>query len=211
MPLTEDELIPISDLPKGKNDNATLQPDLITLHEVRGSTDEVVSLPYQHTNIDVFGGGASGEWSLNFQNPLQRVVLDIEVFFDRYSEGVPPNLSAMTLTATGFSSGVIFCPLVAYDAATPVDYLGLTVSGITPAYKAGGKRRRLEQSGGVIIPLTAVLLSESPLGTSEEYRTLSVSLKRTDETQLVSVPIIGGMVYSNPLPSARDSILVATG
>lgn len=209
MPLTDEELIPISELPKGQNDNATLQPDLITLHEVRDSTDEVVALPYQHTNIDVFGGGATGEWSLNFQNPLQRVMLDLEVFFDRYNEGMPPNLSALTLNVNGFSSGVIFCPLVAYDATSPENYFGLTVSGVTPAYKQGGKRRRLEQSGGIIIPLTAVLLSEAPLGTSETFRTLSVSLKRTDEAQLVSVPIIGGMVYSNPLPSARDAVLVA--
>lgn len=209
MPLTEEELIPISELPKGQNDNATLQPDLITLHEVRDSTDEVVALPYQHTNIDVFGAGAAGEWSLNFQNPLQRVVLDLEIWFDRYSDGMPPNLSALTLTVNGFSSGVIFCPLVAYDATSPENYFGLTVSGVTPTYKPGGKRRKLEQSGGIIIPLTAVLLSEAPLGTSETFRTLSVSLKRTDEAQLVSVPIIGGMVYSNPLPSARDAMLVA--
>lgn len=208
MALTDDELIAISDLPNGKNSNATTQPDLITLHEVRGTADEVFSLPYQHTNIDVFGAGAAGAWALNFQNPLQRVVLDLEVFFgDHYSEGLPPNLSALTLAVTGFSSGVIFCPLTDYNAATPASYFSLTVSGLVPKYKPGGKRRRLEQSGGIIIPLTAVLLSENPLTTQETFRTLSVSLKRTDETQTVSIPIIGGMVYSNPLPSVRDAQL----
>lgn len=210
MALTDDELIAISELPKGKNDNATTQPDLITLHEVRGSTDTVFSLPYQHTNIDVFGSGAAGNWTLNFQNPLQRVVLDLEIFFgDHYSEGAAPNLSAITLTLSGFSSGVILCPLLAYDAAVPANYFGLTVSGMTPTYKAGGKRRRLEQSGGIIFPLTAVLLSENPLTTQETFRALTVGLQRTDESQTVSIPIISGMVYSNPLPSARDSVLVA--
>lgn len=210
MALTDDELIAISELPSGKNANATVQPDLITLHEVRGTTDTVFSLPYQHTNVDVFGSGAAGNWTLNFQNPLQRVVLDLEIFFgDHYSEGVPPNLSAITLTLAGFSSGVIFCPLTDYNAAVPASFFGLTVSGLTPKYKAGGKRRKLEQSGGIIFPLTAVLLSENPLTTQETYRALSVELKRTDETQTVSIPIMSGMVYSNPLPSERDDALTS--
>ena len=210
MALTEDELIAISALPKGRNDNATLQPDLIAPYEARDSTDSVFALPYQHTNIDVFGGGAAGSWSLNFQNPLQRVVLDLEVFFgDRSPESAPPNLSALTLSLTGFSSGVIFAPATAYDAVTPGNYFGLSVSGLTPVIKLGGKRRRLEQSGQVIIPLVAVLLSENPLTTQETFRTLSVTLKRTNETQSSVIPIVGGMVYSNPLPSARDR-LVAT-
>ena len=208
MALTEDELIAISALPVGKNDNATLQPDLIAPFEVRDSTDSVFALPYQNTNIDVFGGGAAGAWSLNFQNPLQRVVLDLEVFFgDRSAENAPPNLSALTMTLTGFSSGVIFAPATTYDAAAPDNYFGLTVSGLAPVIKLGGKRRRLEQSGQVIIPLVAVLLSENPLTTQETYRTLSVTLKRTDETQTSVVPIVGGMVYSNPLPSARDRLV----
>lgn len=208
MALTDDELIAISALPVGKNDNATLQPDLIAPFEVRDSTDSVFALPYQNTNIDVFGGGAAGSWSLNFQNPLQRVVLDLEVFFgDRSAESAPPNLSALTMTLTGFSSGVIFAPATTYDAAAPANYFGLTVRGLAPVIKLGGKRRRLEQSGQVIIPLVAVLLSENPLTTQETYRTLSVTLKRTDETQTSVVPIVGGMVYSNPLPSARDRLV----
>ncbi|HEY3591915.1 MAG TPA: hypothetical protein VGL07_17880 [Buttiauxella sp.] len=208
MTITEDELIAISALPAGKNDNATLQPDLITLHEVRDSADSVFALPYQNTNIDVFGGGAAGQWSLNFQNPLQRVVLDLEVYFDGLSvESAPPNLSALTMTLAGFSSGVLFAPATAYNAAAPANFFGLTVSGLAPVIKLGGKRRRLEQSGQVIIPLVAVLLSESPLTTQETFRTLSVTLKRTDESQASVVPIIGGMVYSNPLPSARDRLV----
>ncbi|MBS3046004.1 hypothetical protein [Enterobacter mori] len=208
MALTDDELIAISALPVGKNDNATLQPDLIAPFEVRDSTDSVFALPYQNTNIDVFGGGAAGAWSLNFQNPLQRVVLDLEVFFgDRSAESAPPNLSALTMTLTGFSSGVIFAPATTYDAAAPANYFGLTVNGLAPVIKLGGKRRRLEQSGQVIIPLVAVLLSENPLTTQETYRTLSVTLKRTDETETSVVPIVGGMVYSNPLPSARDRLV----
>lgn len=212
MALTDDELIAISDLPVGRNDNSAIQPDLITLHEVRDTTDSVFALPYQNTNIDVFGGGAAGQWALNVQNPLQRVVLDLEVFFGDLSvESAPPNLSAMTMTLTGFSSGVIFAPATTYDAATPDNYFGLTVSGLVPVMKLGGKRRRLEQSGQVIIPLVAVLLSENPLTTQEVaqgFRALSVTLKRTDESQSSVIPIIGGMVYSNPLPSARDSALV---
>lgn len=212
MALTDDELIAISALPVGKNDNGTTQPDLITLHEVRDTTDSVFALPYQNTNIDVFGGGAAGQWALNVQNPLQRVVLDLEVFFgDRSAESAPPNLSAITMTVAGFSSGAIFAPATTYDAVAPADYFGLTVSGLAPVIKLGGKRRRLEQSGLVIIPLVAVLLSENPLTTQEVaqgFRTLSVTLKRTDETQSSVVPIIGGMVYSNPLPSARDRLVV---
>lgn len=208
MALTDDELIAISALPVGKNDNGTLQPDLIAPFEVRDTTDSVFALPYQNTNIDVFGGGAAGSWSLNFQNPLQRVVLDLEVFFgDRSVENTPPNLSALTMTLTGFSSGVIFAPATTYDAAPADNYFGLTVSGLAPVIKLGGKRRRLEQSGQVIIPLVAVLLSENPLTTQEDYRALSVTLKRTDETQSSVIPIVGGMVYSNPLPSARDRLV----
>lgn len=208
MALTDDELIAISALPKGTNDNATVQPDLIAPFEVRDTTDSVFALPYQNTNIDVFGGGAAGQWALNFQNPLQRVVLDLEVYFgDRSTENTPPNLSALTLTLTGFSSGVIFAPATTYDAAPPDNYFGLTVSGLAPVIKLGGKRRRLEQSGQVIIPLVAVLLSENPLTTQEAYRALSVTLKRTDETQSSVIPIVGGMVYSNPLPSARDRLV----
>lgn len=210
MPLTDDELIPISDLPKGQNQNATLQPDIITLHEVRDTTDSVFALPYQNTTIDVFGGADVGTWSLNFQNPLQRVVLDVEIFFgNHYSEGVAPNLSSLELTLTGFSSCALFAPLDSYDAQTPDNYFGLAVTGATPVIKPGGKRRRLEHTGQIVFPLTAVLLSDTPLTASETHRSLSVTLQRKDPSQTVSVPVIGGMVYSNPLPSDRDRALVA--
>ncbi|AWF53656.1 hypothetical protein CSC12_0784 [Klebsiella michiganensis] len=56
----------------------------------------------------------------------------------------------------------------------------------------------------VVIPLTLILLSTQPLTSQEASRALSVTLKRRNENQLTIAPIISGMVYSNPLPSARD-------
>lgn len=210
MALTDDELIAISKLPVGKNENATVQPDLITLYEVRDSEDSVFSLPYQHTNIDVFGGAAAGEWVLSYQNPLQRVVADLEIYFGENAvESTPPNLSALTLTVEGFSDVTLFAPALTYDANVPANFFGLTVAGANARIKHGGKRRRLEQSGMVIIPLTMILLSREPLRTTETVRKLRISLKRTNETQTSVVPIISGMIYSNPLPSQRDAALVA--
>lgn len=87
------------------------------------------------------------------------------------------------------------------ELITPFNTL---VSGITPKYKLGGKRRFLEQSGMVVIPLTMILLSTRPLTNQETNRAQSVTLKRKNESQLNTAPVISGMVYSNPLPSARD-------
>lgn len=208
MAITEDELIAISELPSGTVANALIQPDLITLHERRGSVEQVVSLPYQHTLVDVFGGNDSGLWSQTFQNPLQRVVLDLEIFFDTAIENVPPNLSALTLTLSGFSGGSLFVPATSASAAAPANFFGLNVSGLNPKIKLGGRRRRLEQSGQVIIPLTAILLSTTPLTLQEQNRMLSVRLERTNNSQQTIIPIISGMVYANPLPSQRDISLV---
>ncbi|HEN3600178.1 TPA: hypothetical protein U5E25_001618 [Yersinia enterocolitica] len=208
MAITEDELIAISELPSGTVANALIQPDLITLHERRGSVEQVVSLPYQHTLVDVFGGNDSGLWSQTFQNPLQRVVLDLEIFFDTAIENVPPNLSALTLTLSGFSSGSLFVPATGASVAAPTNFFGLNVSGLNPKIKLGGRRRRLEQSGQVIIPLTAILLSTTPLTSQEQNRMLSVRLERTNNSQQTIIPIISGMVYVNPLPSQRDISLV---
>ena len=82
--------------------------------------------------------------------------------------------------------------------------MGLIVSGVTPVYRLGGKRRFLEQSGMVVIPLTLILLSTQALTSQETSRALSITLKRRNENQMTMAPIISGMVYSNPLPSARD-------
>lgn len=208
MAITEDELIAISELPSGTVANALIQPDLITLHERRGSVEQVVSLPYQHTLVDVFGGNDSGLWSQTFQNPLQRVVLDLEIFFDTAIENVPPSLSALTLTLSGFSAGSLFVPAISASVAAPANFFGLNVSGLNPKIKLGGRRRRLEQSGQVIIPLTAILLSTTPLTSQEQNRMLSVQLERTNNAQQTIIPIISGMVYANPLPSQRDISLV---
>ncbi|EPZ7107753.1 hypothetical protein ACXPSQ_005012, partial [Salmonella enterica subsp. enterica serovar Newport] len=108
------------------------------------------------------------------------------------------------LTVAGFDKAVIFCPAKTATDTVPDNYLNLAVSGITPKYKLGGKRRFLEQSGMVVIPLTMILLSTQPLTNQETNRALSVTLKRKNESQLNTAPVISGMVYSNPLPSARD-------
>ncbi|EPK3281747.1 TPA: hypothetical protein R4193_002831 [Serratia marcescens] len=209
MPLKEDELIAISKLPVGKIANSDIQPDQPTLHETRNTTDSVYALPYQHTMVDVFGGGAAGSWAMKFQNPLQRVVADLEIFFGDVSlVDTPPNLSALTLTVSGFSAGALFIPATAYDAAAPANFFGLNVAGISPKIKLGGRRRRLEQSGQVIIPLTMILISNTPLGSQESNRALTITLKRTSEAQTSVIPIVSGMIYTNPLPSDRDIALV---
>lgn len=205
MALTPDELVAISDLRKAEIDDLSVVPDWVLPAEVRGSAAPINGIPYPQHTIDVFGGLLSGVWSLKFQNPLQRVVCDLEIYHgDNAPVLTPPDLSALQLTVTGFDKAVIFCPAKTATDAVPANFLGLGVSGVTPVYKLGGKRRFLEQSGLVVIPLTVILLSTQPLASQETSRTLSVTLKRKNESQMNIAPIISGMVHSNPLPSARD-------
>ena len=153
----------------------------------------------------MFGGLLAGSWSLNFQNPLQRVVCDLEIFHgENAPANTPPDLSALQLTVSGFDKAVIFCPAKSATDAAPANYIGLTVAGVTPVYKLGGKRRFMEQSGLVVIPMTMILLSTRALTSQETSRALSITLKRKNESQMTTAPVISGMVYSNPLPSARD-------
>ncbi|NCB85957.1 MAG: hypothetical protein EOM43_00415 [Gammaproteobacteria bacterium] len=205
MALTPDELVAISDLDKAAITDSTIVPDWVIPAEVRGSTAPINGIPYPQHTIDVFGGLLAGTWSLKFQNPLQRVVCNLEIFHgENAPASTPPDLSALQLTATGFDKAVIFCPAKTATDTAPADFLGLPVSGVTPVYKLGGRRRFLEQSGLVVIPITIILLSTQPLTSQETSRTLSVTLKRKNESQMNIAPIISGMVHSNPLPSARD-------
>lgn len=205
MALTPDELVAISDLTKAEIADTSIVPDWVLPAEVRGSSAPVNGIPYPQHTIDMFGGLLAGTWSLKFQNPLQRVVCDLEIF---HGENAPvstsPDLSALQLTVAGFDKAVVFCPAKTATDTAPANFFGLTVSGVTPVYKLGGKRRFLEQSGLVVIPLTIILLSTQPLTSQETSRALSVTLKRKNESQMTTAPIISGMVYSNPLPSARD-------
>lgn len=205
MALTQDELVAISDLTGAVINDTTVVPDWLLPGEVRGSAAPINSIPYPQQTIDVFGGLLAGTWSLKFQNPLQRIVCDLEIFHgDNAPVNTPPDLSALQLTVAGFDKAVIFCPAKTATDTAPANYFGLNVSGVTPVYKLGGKRRFLEQSGLVVIPLTMILLSTRALTSQEASRALSITLKRKNETQMITAPIISGMVYSNPLPSARD-------
>ncbi|OAT16796.1 hypothetical protein M977_04415 [Buttiauxella gaviniae ATCC 51604] len=205
MALTQDELVAISDLDKAVINDAAVVPDWVLPAEVRGSAAPINGIPYPQHTIDMFGGLLAGQWSLKFQNPLQRVVCDLEIFHGENAPSLtPPDLLALQLTVTGFDKAVIFCPAKTATDTAPASFFGLTVSGVTPVYKLGGKRRFLEHSGLVVIPLTIILLSTQPLTSQETSRALSVTLKRKNETQMNTAPIISGMVYSNPLPSARD-------
>lgn len=210
MALSQDELIAISDLTKAEMNDSSIVPDWVMPAEIRGSSAPINGIPYPQHTIDVFGGLLAGQWSLNFQNPLQRVVCDLEIY---HGENAPsseaPDLSALVLTATGFDKAVIFCPAKTTSDPVPTDFMGLTVSGVTPVYRLGGKRRFLEQSGMIVIPLTIILLSTKDLINQEVSRDLSISLKRKNENQSISTPIISGMVYSNPLPSSRDIALAS--
>ena len=78
MALTSDELIAISDLEKAQITDSSVVPDWVLPAEVRGSSAPINGIPYPQHTIDVFGGLLTGEWSLKFQNPLQRVVCDLE-------------------------------------------------------------------------------------------------------------------------------------
>lgn len=205
MALTQDELVAISDLTGAVINDTTIVPDWVLPGEVRGSAAPINSIPYPQQTIDVFGGLLAGTWSLKFQNPLQRIVCDLEIFNgDNAPVNTPPDLSALQLTVAGFDKAVIFCPAKTATDTAPANYFGLNVSGVTPVYKLGGKRRFLEQSGLVVIPLTMILLSTRALTSQETSRALSITMKRKNETQMTTAPIISGMVYSNPLPSARD-------
>ncbi|BDN97316.1 hypothetical protein KAM621c_24210 [Citrobacter braakii] len=205
MALTPDELVAISDLDKAIINDVSEVPDWVLPAEVRGSSAPINGIPYPQHTIDVFGGLLAGTWSLKFKNPLQRVVCNLEIFHGENAPvSTPPDLSALQMTVTGFDKAVIFCPAKTATDTAPDNYFGLTVSGVTPVYRLGGRRRFLEQSGLVVIPLTVILLSTQPLTSQEASRTLSVSLKRKNESQMTIAPIISGMVHSNPLPSARD-------
>ncbi|HIC8437254.1 TPA: hypothetical protein ACW7QV_003349 [Citrobacter braakii] len=205
MALTPDELVAISDLDKAIINDVSEVPDWVLPAEVRGSSAPINGIPYPQHTIDVFGGLLAGTWSLKFQNPLQRVVCNLEIFHGENAPvSTPPDLSALQMTVTGFDKAVIFCPAKTATDTAPANYFGLAVSGVTPVYRLGGRRRFLEQSGMVVIPLTMILLSTQPLTSQETSRTLSVSLKRKNESQMTIAPIISGMVHSNPLPSARD-------
>ena len=205
MALTQDELVAISDLTGAVINDTTIVPDWVLPGEVRGSAAPINSIPYPQQTIDVFGGLLAGTWSLKFQNPLQRIVCDLEIFHgDNAPVNTPPDLSALQLTVAGFDKAVIFCPAKTATDTAPANYFGLNVSGVTPVYKLGGKRRFLEQSGLVVIPLTMILLSTRALTSQGTSRALSITMKRKNETQMTTAPIISGMVYSNPLPSARD-------
>lgn len=109
MALTPDELIAISDLEKAQITDSAVVPDWVLPAEVRGSSAPINGIPYPQHTIDVFGGLLTGEWSLKFQNPLQRVVCDLEIFHgENAPDSTPPDLSALQLTATGFDKAVIF-------------------------------------------------------------------------------------------------------
>lgn len=111
MALTPDELIAISDLEKAQITDSAVVPDWVLPAEVRGSSAPINGIPYPQHTIDVFGGLLTGEWSLKFQNPLQRVVCDLEIFHgENAPDSTPPDLSALQLTATGFDKAVIFAP-----------------------------------------------------------------------------------------------------
>ncbi|NUL35066.1 hypothetical protein [Kosakonia sacchari] len=205
MPLVSGDLVTISSLQAGKIDDENSIPDWVFPAEVRGNALPINNMPYQHQTIDVFSGLMDAAWSVNFDNPLQRMVCDLEIFFGENAPlNMPPDLTTLQLTVAGFSRAVIFTPAKSLTDTVPANYLGLTVNGVTPVYKFGGKRRYMEQSGLVVIPLRMVLLSTAPLGTSETTRTLSVSLGRLNTTQTATAPIISGMIYTNPLPSSRD-------
>lgn len=210
MALTKEEMVAISDLSKAAINDTDVVPDFLMPAEIRGSSAPINAIPYPQQTVDVFGGLLAGEWSLKFQNPAQRVICDLEVFCgENAPASTPPDLSALQLTVSGFDKAVIFCPAKTITDTAPTNYFGLTVAGVTPVYRLGGKRRFLEQSGLIVIPLTMILLSTQPLTNQEVNRALSISLKRKNETQTTINPIISGMVYSNPLPSARD-IAMAT-
>ncbi|KAF1367500.1 hypothetical protein [Yokenella regensburgei] len=205
MALTPEELVAISDLEKATINDDSVVPDWLMPAEIRGSSAPINCIPYPQHTIDVFGGLLAGSWALKFQNPLQRVVCDLEIYHgDNAPQLTPPDLSALQLSVSGFDKAVIFCPAKTATDTAPDNYFNLGVSGITPKYKLGGKRRFLEQSGLVVIPLTLILLSTQPLTSQETSRALSITIKRKNESQTTTAPIISGMVYSNPLPSARD-------
>ncbi|HCC5980182.1 TPA: hypothetical protein M7904_003472 [Citrobacter freundii] len=205
MALTPEELVAISDLDRATIDDSSVVPDWLMPAEIRGSSAPISCIPYPQHTIDVFGGLLAGSWSLKFQNPLQRVVCDLEIYHGENAPlSSPPDLSALQLTVSGFDKAVIFCPAKTATDTAPANYLNLGVTGIAAKYKLGGKRRFLEQSGLVVIPLTMILLSTQPLTNQETSRALSITLKRKNESQMNTAPVISGMVHSNPLPSARD-------
>lgn len=80
MALTPEELVAISDLERAAIDDSSVVPEWLMPAEIRGSSAPISCIPYPQHTIDVFGGLLAGSWSLKFQNPLQRVVCDLEIY-----------------------------------------------------------------------------------------------------------------------------------
>lgn len=147
MALTPDELIAISDLEKAQIADSSVVPDWVLPAEVRGSSAPINGIPYPQHTIDVFGGLLAGEWSLKFQNPLQRVVCDLEIFHgENAPESTPPDLSALQLTATGFDKAVIFCPAKTYYGSSAGKLHG---AGCFRRYTSVQAGRKTQISGAV--------------------------------------------------------------
>lgn len=208
MPLTEGDLVAISALNQlaMTGTGSAVVRDIVTVVEPLNSTDPILRAPYQHQLIEFIGGG---EFAItrNFQNPSQRVIIELEIYFGKRAPVmVAPDLSALKLTLNGFDAAVILCPPDDATDAAPANFMGLqtsTTGALT--YKAGGRRPFVDGSGLITIPLTILAVSSSPLITTETFRALSVFLQRVNASQTVYYPAITGTIKFNPLVSARDT------
>lgn len=208
MPLTDTDLITISSLEQlaYTDMGASVVPDIVLPVEPLNSTAPILRAPYQRQYIDFLGGSEFG-WSRNFQNPSQRVIIELEIYFGKRAPvSEPPDLSTLKLNMLGFDEVAILCPPDDATDVAPDNFLGLTmVSGFTPVYKLGGRRQFVDGSGLITIPLTILAVSSSPLKTSETYRTLTVTLQRINSQQTTYYPAITGKITISPLVTARDT------
>lgn len=209
MPLTEGDLVTISSLTQYAYTDTGLSvvPDIVVPAESLNSTGPLERVPYQHQHIDFIGGGEF-TWVNYFQNPSQRVIIELEIYFGKRAPVmVSPDLSNLRLTMLGFDNISILCPPDDATDTPPDNFLGLTKSSImrAPVYKLGGRRSFVDASGLITIPLTILAVSTTPLRTSETSRQLSVSLQRINTQQTTYYPAITGKITVTPLATARDT------
>lgn len=209
MPLSTDDLVAISSLTQyAYTDLAqTVVPDIVIPAEPLNGAAPLNRVPYQKPYIDFIGPGEFN-WIRLFQNPSQRVIIELEIFFGaRAPELEPPDLSAMVLNLVGFDKAVILCAPDDVTENTPNNYRKLTIKSgsVVPTYRNQGRRTFLDGSGLVVIPLTIIAVSSSPLRTGETARQLTASLLRINTAQTVYQPVITGRITITPLVSARDT------
>lgn len=213
MALEDGDLVSIDALPAGKiSNNGALIPAQLGVHMTRGQTDPVYNLPYQYaqdyhfytTNIATLTAGGV-TWAATFQDPLQRVLLDIEIVAqDDNAAWLGGSLTGFQITTVGLDGYCLYTPVQA-GVNSANNIYGLTVTSGAPITQGDypmGQQYRFNAEGRLVFPVKILFISSKPLAVGEESRKLSVNLKLTTKDYGSYLP--SGVVRVNPMPTDVD-------